>query len=171
MICPCGSGLELADCCEPYLEGVKKAPTAEILMRSRYTAHVLGKIAYIRDTIAPEKRSEFDEKGVREWATQSEWMGIKILSAEEKARKGTVEFVVTYKSEEKVLEHHEVASFRKDATLGIWYFVDGDAHVHEEGQEHDPAPRTPIVRDSPKIGRNDPCSCGSGKKYKKCCGA
>ena len=29
---------------------------------------------------------------------------------------------------------------------------------------------TPVVRDSPKVGRNDPCPCGSGKKYKKCCG-
>ena len=29
----------------------------------------------------------------------------------------------------------------------------------------------PIVRDTPKIGRNDPCPCGSGKKYKRCCGA
>lgn len=30
---------------------------------------------------------------------------------------------------------------------------------------------TTIVHDGPKIGRNDPCPCGSGKKYKKCCGA
>ena len=29
----------------------------------------------------------------------------------------------------------------------------------------------PVVRDAPKVGRNDPCPCGSGKKYKKCCGA
>ena len=28
----------------------------------------------------------------------------------------------------------------------------------------------PYVRETPKIGRNDPCPCGSGKKYKKCCG-
>jgi uncharacterized protein YecA (UPF0149 family) len=33
-----------------------------------------------------------------------------------------------------------------------------------------PQPRT-IIRKGPKIGRNDPCPCGSGKKYKKCCGA
>jgi uncharacterized protein YecA (UPF0149 family) len=29
----------------------------------------------------------------------------------------------------------------------------------------------PVRRDTPKVGRNDPCPCGSGKKYKKCCGA
>jgi preprotein translocase subunit SecA len=28
----------------------------------------------------------------------------------------------------------------------------------------------PIVKDGPRVGRNDPCPCGSGKKYKKCCG-
>jgi tetratricopeptide (TPR) repeat protein len=34
------------------------------------------------------------------------------------------------------------------------------------------APRpAPVVRDAPKVGRNDPCPCGSGKKYKKCHGA
>ena len=38
-----------------------------------------------------------------------------------------------------------------------WYYVDG------KGQE-------PVRRESPKVGRNDPCTCGSGKKYKKCCG-
>ncbi|MAK47482.1 MAG: hypothetical protein CMI24_09615 [Opitutae bacterium] len=40
-------------------------------------------------------------------------------------------------------------------------------------QEDSEAPKiaTPVVRDAPKVGRNDPCPCGSGKKYKKCCGA
>jgi uncharacterized protein YecA (UPF0149 family) len=33
-----------------------------------------------------------------------------------------------------------------------------------------PAPATPIRHAEPKIGRNDPCPCGSGKKFKKCCG-
>ena len=31
-------------------------------------------------------------------------------------------------------------------------------------------PRAPIKREEPKVGRNDPCPCGSGKKYKKCHG-
>ena len=33
-----------------------------------------------------------------------------------------------------------------------------------------PSAPTPIRKDAPKVGRNDPCPCGSGKKYKKCCG-
>jgi preprotein translocase subunit SecA len=39
-----------------------------------------------------------------------------------------------------------------------------------EGEEQPTATKT-IVREQPKVGRNDPCPCGSGKKYKKCCGA
>jgi len=31
-------------------------------------------------------------------------------------------------------------------------------------------PKAPIIRDTPKIGRNDPCICGNGRKFKKCCG-
>jgi preprotein translocase subunit SecA len=33
------------------------------------------------------------------------------------------------------------------------------------------APPKQVVRSGEKVGRNDPCPCGSGKKYKKCCGA
>lgn len=40
-------------------------------------------------------------------------------------------------------------------------------HSHDHGHEHTPT----FVREGPKIGRNDPCPCGSGKKWKKCCGA
>jgi hypothetical protein len=35
---------------------------------------------------------------------------------------------------------------------------------------HAPAPQEPFVHGAPKLGRNDPCSCGSGLKYKKCHG-
>ena len=44
---------------------------------------------------------------------------------------------------------------------------------HEHGPEcdHDHTPQEPIRRAEPKIGRNDPCHCGSGKKFKKCHGA
>ena len=56
----------------------------------------------------------------------------------------------------------------------------GHQHAEDQGHVHGPwcshghhhhAPQAPLVRSSPKIGRNDPCPCGSGKKHKKCCGA
>jgi uncharacterized protein YecA (UPF0149 family) len=49
-----------------------------------------------------------------------------------------------------------------------------DEHEHDHGPDcdHDHAPPPePFRRSAPKIGRNDPCHCGSGKKFKKCHGA
>lgn len=167
MLCACGSQKEYAKCCEPYIEGKEPAPSPEALMRSRYTAYVKVATKYLRDTLAPESRGDYSEADVLEWAKQSEWLGLEILKAEG----NKVEFIAKYKAHNKVLEHHEVSTFRKEGNH--WYFVDGESHVHEEGKghEHHAEPQKPVVRESPKVGRNDPCSCGSGKKFKKCCGA
>ncbi len=43
------------------------------------------------------------------------------------------------------------------------------AFLSEEDAEDVVAPEEPFRREAPKVGRNDPCPCGSGKKYKKCC--
>ena len=51
---------------------------------------------------------------------------------------------------------------------------DHAGHVHGPGCDHDHdhahVPQ-PYVREQPKVGRNEPCVCGSGKKFKKCCGS
>jgi SEC-C motif domain protein len=167
MNCDCGSGQSYEECCGPYISGNKNPTNPEQLMRSRYTAHVRKEINYIRATLAPEQRSSFIEKDVLAWAN-SDWKGLEIIEA----KGNKVEFIAKYKSKGKVFEHHETSTFRKIGER--WFFVDGDSHVHEEGQghhHHHHAPITPIVREQPKVGRNDPCVCGSGKKYKKCCGA
>ncbi len=166
MLCPCESNKNYDQCCEPYIEGKMPAPSPEALMRSRYSAYVKVRPPYLRETLAPESRGDFKESDVLDWAKQSEWLGLKIVKAEG----NSVEFVAKYKTQGKVLEHHEVSTFRKEGNR--WYFVDGESHVHEEGKSHeDHVAKTPVVRASPKLGRNDPCSCGSGKKFKKCCGA
>ena len=36
-------------------------------------------------------------------------------------------------------------------------------------QDEDEGPTAPIRRQGPRLGRNDPCACGSGKKFKRCC--
>lgn len=46
-------------------------------------------------------------------------------------------------------------------------------HVHGPNcnhSHHHHAALKPITREAPKVGRNDPCPCGSEKKFKKCCG-
>ena len=172
--CPCQSGESYSNCCEPFLTGAALPPTAEKLMRSRYTAFTLCDVGYIKKTLAPEAQRDFNSAATKKWAEEAEWRGLKILSTNKGTatdKKGTVEFIATYKQGDEVLDHHEVSQFRKTDN-GQWLFVDGEAHTHKEGEEHHlhPKPQT-VVREEPKVGRNDPCTCGSGKKYKKCCGA
>jgi SEC-C motif-containing protein len=159
-LCPCGSEKDFSACCGPYLDGKKNPPTAESLMRSRYTAFHEGNLDYIFNTHHESTRGELDMEGIKTWALESDWLGLHIVETEkglEKDKEGKVEFrcVFNYAGKEQV--HHELSSFIKED--GKWYFVDG---VLKNGT---------VRRTEPKIGRNDPCHCGSGKKFKKCCGA
>ena len=172
MRCPCGSGLDFEDCCGPFLEGEASPPTAEALMRSRYTAYARGDIDYIANTLAAEHRGTFDRATAKAWATQSNWQGLRILRVEGGGpadREGVVEFIATYSQGGRTQEHHEISQFRR-GERGAWRFVSGDTGGRSVDQRLHAASSQP-ARQSAKIGRNDPCPCGSGRKYKKCCGA
>jgi SEC-C motif domain protein len=166
MSCYCGSGLEFSNCCEPFILGTKKPDSPEALMRSRYSAYVTANTAYLKKTLVPKERSLFKESDVLEWA-KSEWLGLEVIEA----KGNIVEFTAKYKMKGKLHEHHEVSKFKKIDDQ--WYFESGDSHVHEggHGHHHHHEPIAPIVREAPKVHRNDPCICGSGKKFKKCCGS
>ncbi|AGH94567.1 YchJ family protein [Pseudobdellovibrio exovorus] len=174
MNCPCQSQQSFETCCQPFLTGSALPETAEKLMRSRYTAFTQADVAYLKKTLAPESRHDFDEAATRKWAETAKWKGLQILATVKgtaQDKKGTVEFIATYEADGEGLDHHEVSEFRK-AENGQWLFVEGDGHTHAEGEghhHHHEKPQT-VQREAPKIGRNDPCTCGSGKKYKKCCG-
>lgn len=171
--CPCGTGKKYSECCEPFIKGTRKPETAVELMRSRYTAFARGEISYLKASLAPEEQKTFDMKSTVDWSKKSKWLGLEIMDVKKGGpndKEGTVEFTAKYSFDGKNLEHHEVAQFRKSNDQ--WHFVDGESHTHEEGQGHQHhVNHDPVVREEPKIGRNDPCTCGSGKKYKKCCGA
>ncbi|MCX7025282.1 MAG: YchJ family protein [Spirochaetes bacterium] len=156
--CPCGTGRAYDGCCGRYISGRETTPTAEALMRSRYSAYVKGEIDYIVNTCVVDEEHGIDEDTTRRWSETSRWLGLRILGkagGEPGDSTGTVEFAATYEMDGLREEHHEIASFvRKD---GSWLYDSGDV-----------VPTT-IVRSEPKVGRNDPCPCGSGKKYKKCC--
>ena len=105
-------------------------------------------------------RKEFDAENSRKWAESATWKGMEIVKAEagsEADTTGIVEFIAHYAVKENDFDHHELATFEKIDNR--WFFMDGQLFGSD-----------PIRRDTPKIGRNDPCSCGSGKKFKKCCG-
>ena len=172
MQCPCGSGLSFDACCNRYIGGAALAPTAEALMRSRYTAYTRGDIDYIEKTHAPETRAAFDAGAARDWAAQSEWLGLQIVSTEggrADDRAGVVTFAASYRQDGVTVEHREVSRFRRTG-LGEWLFVEGATRANPRfDREVVTLPKA--RRETPKAGRNDPCPCGSGRKFKKCCAA
>lgn len=158
--CPCGSGRPLDGCCEPYISGRAPAPTAEALMRARYTSYATGRIDFIERSHAPETREGFDRAASEKWSRNSQWKGLKILATKggrEKDSTGVVSFAAAFSQDGKDYLHEEVAQFRKEK--GAWLFVDGKTPQRES-----------FVKTGPDLGRNDPCHCGSGKKFKKCHG-
>ncbi len=173
-MCDCGKTENYENCCQPYITGKAWPQTAEDLMRSRYTAFVRSEVQYLKSSATGPAAKEFDAEATKQWSSESTWLGLQILKTEKGQNtdsEGTVEFVAKYKTGKHTLEHHEVSQFKKDSE-GHWKFYDGDSHVHEEGQGHQHhAPVKQVIREEPKIGRNDPCHCGSGKKFKKCHGA
>lgn len=156
-MCPCGSTLSYNRCCKPLIKGVLQATTAESLMRSRYTAYVNAEIDYLYATTHPDYRKGYDHEGTRKWAESSEWLGLEIIASRggEEDSLGEVEFIARFSEEGTETAHHELGKFRK--LDGSWYFTEGKMVTSK-----------PLI--SNKIGRNDPCPCGSGSKYKKCCG-
>ena len=158
--CPCGSGKTLATCCEPYINGDALAPTAEMLMRARYTAHTQGNMDFLVTSHTEETRGAIDLELTRRWAERCDWLGLEITATEEGQpgdEEGVVEFIAHYRERDERKQHRERALF--DYVDDRWLYRDAEAPEIE-----------PTRRKQPKIGRNDPCPCGSGKKYKKCCG-
>ncbi|HTB63955.1 MAG TPA: YchJ family protein [Opitutales bacterium] len=158
--CPCGSGLAYDACCGPIIAG-SPAATAEALMRSRYSAYVQHAYAHLGSTLSAEQRKDYSADDAKRWAESSEWLGLTINRTEQGGpadTAGLVEFTARYKVEGKEQEHHEVALFSREE--GKWVYAGAAT-----------SPGKTVRREAPKLGRNDPCSCGSGKKYKKCCGA
>ncbi len=158
-LCPCGSGKKYGECCGPIIAGTAPAATAEALMRSRYTAYVKHEIDHIVNTCTEEEKQEIDIEETRKWAEESTWYGLQILATDkggEKDDEGVVDFTATYSRKGLRDVHKERAYFLKKD--GKWLYDQGELIP------------TTIIREGKKVGRNDPCPCGSGKKYKHCCG-
>jgi SEC-C motif-containing protein len=159
--CPCKSGKTFGECCGPIIAGEAKAETAEALMRARYSSYVTGDVEFLMSSATKAVQEQFDVEASKVWSKEAVWHGFEIVKTEgggPKDASGMVEFRALYTANGEFRNHHEVATFVREADG--WKFEDGN-FVSEK----------PIVREDPKVGRNDPCPCGSGKKYKKCCGA
>jgi SEC-C motif-containing protein len=154
--CPCGSGQPFERCCEPFHAGQKQPATAEQLMRARFTAHVAHNFKFLHDTYRPTAGKPY---AAEEGEPAVTWTRLEVHSYEvtpDNPDKAYVDFSAHGLEEgvEKVL--HEKAEFLR--INGTWLYT-REARIG-------PAPYKAAA---PKVGRNEPCPCGSGKKYKQCC--
>jgi len=150
--CPCGSKKSAVECCLTLIGGSKYADNAEQLMRSRYTAYVLGESRYILDTWHSSTRPNKIDL-----PNSVKWTGLKVLQVStEKNNMAYVEFVASFEDAGAAGQMHERSRFLLEKAR--WYYVDGEQLESKTHFMHK------------KPGRNEPCYCGSGRKFKKCCG-
>jgi len=157
--CPCSSGIPFANCCAPIINGERESETAAQLMRARYSAFATGAIDFIVDTTHSSTRHEVNIPDIRDWSETSTWHGLQIIDTSDvDENKTLVSFEARFTQRGKEQQHREMSQFEREG--GKWRFVTGEQL------------KNPTVRyETPRTGRNEPCPCGSGKKYKKCCGA
>ena len=120
--CCCESGRRYAECCGQLHSGGKIAPSAEALMRSRYSAYVLGLEVYLlatwHATTRPAALNLGDETG-------SKWLGLTVKRHQvQDDDHASVEFVARYRVGGRGQRLHETSRFVREA--GIWYYLDGE---------------------------------------------
>ncbi|KTD23583.1 putative SEC-C motif domain protein [Legionella lansingensis] len=157
-LCPCGSQRDYQTCCEPYVTNRALPTTPEALMRSRYTAYTQANIDYIKKTMRGQALTGFNPIEATTWAAQVTWISLRVLHAyldKMIPDKGYVEFIATFKDDNKITQIHELSEFEYHE--GAWFYTTGHQPKNQDGKT------------KTKIARNAPCSCGSGKKFKNCC--
>ena len=120
--CPCGSGRPYAACCGPWHAGPRalRAPTAQALMRSRYSAFVLG----LRDYLLATWHASTRPAGLEPDPPGLKWLGLQVRQAREDGDRATVEFVARTRLAGRAQRLHEISRFVRED--GRWYYVDGD---------------------------------------------
>jgi SEC-C motif-containing protein len=127
-LCPCGSGLAYAKCCEPYHLG-EPAPTPLALMRSRYSGYARGLVDYIILTTHPQNHDAgkpLDErkKEIEQFCKTTEFKRLVILNDEEGESKGSVTFTVFLLQAGKEFFFTEKSAFEK--IKGRWLYLGGE---------------------------------------------
>jgi len=141
--CICGSEQRYEECCARLIEGAHEADTALELMRSRYSAYVLRNGQYLYDTCSSKLQKIEDIQAINN--QKIEWIGLRIESFSD----NEVTFMAYYKENNRieVMKEHS------------FFVLESGRLKYDSGEMLET-----------KILRNDSCPCGSGKKYKRCCG-
>lgn len=127
--CPCGSGQADENCCNRFISGNQHAPTAEALMRSRYTAYTRNNEAYLRATWHASSRPKTLDLNSQ---PATKWLGLNVVRhAQQDASHAIVEFVARYKIHGRAFKLHETSRFVLEN--GQWLYVDGDVSNHDKG--------------------------------------
>ncbi|MGI2258336.1 YchJ family protein [Shewanella sp. GXUN23E] len=147
--CPCQSGSLYEHCCGLLHQAKESASTPEQLMRSRYCAFYMQQWSYLISTHHPQTRQGLTEEALAQ-GPHPQWLALDVLQASEDGAHGQVTFKAWYKNAGKVDAIYECSDFVKQDEQ--WFYTTGEQM----------RARLP--------GRNDPCICKSGKKFKQCCG-
>ena len=133
----------------PLCQRHRHAADAEALMRSRYAAYALQQIDYLIATTVPAQQPLLNRASIEAWSRQAEWLGLTVLQHHPKVGKNhaQVEFEARFREQGETHCHRELSAFVQIEQR--WYFID---------------PTVPLP------GMKTPCFCGSGKKFKQCCG-
>lgn len=148
--CPCCSGKRLSQCCQPYFADVRAVPTAEHLMRARFSAYALGNQgAFLFQTWHPKERAQLDIAALDQVAQR--WKRLTVLEHVADGEQAEVAFLAFYDTDQGLEVMHERSRFVYES--GQWFYCDG--------QQFDTA----------IPARKAACLCGSGKSFKRCCGS
>jgi SEC-C motif-containing protein len=124
MPCPCGLSDDYESCCGRYHRSTALPPTAEALMRSRYSAFAKHEIEYLQETTWPANRRPVDNEAYRTRAESSIWLGLTVHETEnglENDNRGTVTFTARFMVNGQFQEQSEKSMFRRKN--GRWFYV------------------------------------------------
>lgn len=118
--CYCGATKPFDSCCNLYISGVEKAPSALALMKSRYAAYASHQADYLLATTHSSERKYYSKEDILKWAVSNHWQKLEIVAFTE----NTVEFKAYYTDENNRNQiHHEFSTFKKENDN--WFYVDG----------------------------------------------
>ena len=121
--CFCGTNNTFDQCCKPIIDGTQPAPTAQALMRSRYSAYMIVASQYLIDSTHISQRANYSKTEIEAWAKESHWQKLEIIDCKKGFSEdsvGEVEFKAYYRDTKNIHHiHHEKSLLRRKMAIGF----------------------------------------------------